>query len=925
MAALNAVLNAASGNDGSRGESNTAAQPVPRAEPLVIGSVKTNFGHLEGAAGIAGLIKACLCFHHQAIPPHLHFEQPSSRIDWNPNLKIPTELRPWPHSQQPRFAGVSSFGFGGTNAHVVLGEAPPLPTAQPQVLSKPALTGEVVDRPLLTLSAKSHAALSELAKRHADCLAQLESNALGDYCFTANVGRTPFDYRLAVWGDSPTALATSLREWAEGMGSPPCVTAKAAPSLDLVWHFANDLTPLTCDRLAPISQSERFVSAIENLMNQFPSCRSLSVEDVLGRSTRCLSATESAAAHFCVQLAVAGTWQTLGVNPTGITAAGLGEYAAACVAGVITKDEAVRLIEARQSESAERLREVTTAIHYRDPETPYRTLGALSSDGHAVTDAEYWYQHALVTEQPPALPASVVAGDRAMCLDMGDGRLFGGENRADELRSPSAHKQDSLNSVLARLWVSGIALHWRAITPAARRTANLPRYPFERKRHWYQPEGPQTSRPQATPEASPVRTNGRRAEGSEEKHLLVPLDLATRESVFECDLADLPYLQDHLVGGQAVLPMAGFLELAWSAGHQTLSQNVAVVELSVQRPLEIAPNRPTTVQIVLTPTEDPYRCDCRIMARTSIGWTEHATCTIEPAKPSPLDVEDATPVAEIANGPAEPVIEVDPDELYKRLQLQGIEHGKFYQVMRKLRVIHNDAWGELEAIADPPYSYHLHPALLDGCLQALAGYVDEDADETWLPASVNRYEIDPSIGQHQRLAVSARKIGDGARTPMQFDLQLHDLAGHRLGRLRGVRLTKIPSPRSQLASDRANANPTTSAVVRELMAAADVDRPAIAARYLHHSIAEIMGLELGEIAHDARLDHLGLDSMMAMEIQQEIEETLGANMEVTQFLQGITLTDLSRTLVDQVMRLNPDGGQAALGAQKTQRYVEGAI
>ena len=96
-----------------------------RQTPLWVGSVKTNIGHLEAAAGLAGLIKVVLALEHEAIPPHLHFHQPSPHIPWDRlPLRVPTTLVPWPRGERPRRAGVSSFGFSGTNAHVVVEEAP---------------------------------------------------------------------------------------------------------------------------------------------------------------------------------------------------------------------------------------------------------------------------------------------------------------------------------------------------------------------------------------------------------------------------------------------------------------------------------------------------------------------------------------------------------------------------------------------------------------------------------------------------------------------------------------------------------------------------------------------------------------------------------------------------------------------------------
>src|SRR6516165_7844845 len=175
-----------------------------RSSPLLVGSVKTNCGHLEWAAGVCGLIKVILSMDRGVIPPHLHFRQPSPLIPWDKlPIRIVTEPTPWPAGK--RLVGVSSFGFGGTNAHVIVEQAPARPAASP-----------VVERPMhvLTLSAKSEAALRQLAGRMAEASDRVSSETLGDFCYSANTGRSRFEYRLAMPARSNQDLAAGLREFA---------------------------------------------------------------------------------------------------------------------------------------------------------------------------------------------------------------------------------------------------------------------------------------------------------------------------------------------------------------------------------------------------------------------------------------------------------------------------------------------------------------------------------------------------------------------------------------------------------------------------------------------------------------------------------------------------------------------------------------
>jgi len=203
-----------------------------RGEPLWVGSVKTNVGHLEGAAGIAGVMKVVLALNHQQIPPNLHFHTPSPRIPWSElPVEVPTRPTPWPRAERPRLAGVSSFGFSGINAHVVIEEPPsgkgdrhllceapggsfrqkvPVPFSEPE---PPCY--------LLPLSAKHPEALRELAARYAARFGEIaaagpDGVSLADVCYTAATGRSHYEYRLAVVAETATQARERLEAFFAG-------------------------------------------------------------------------------------------------------------------------------------------------------------------------------------------------------------------------------------------------------------------------------------------------------------------------------------------------------------------------------------------------------------------------------------------------------------------------------------------------------------------------------------------------------------------------------------------------------------------------------------------------------------------------------------------------------------------------------------
>ena len=205
----------------------------PAGDPLLVGSVKTNIGHLEPAAGMAGLIKILLAFQRGRIPRHLHFRNPNPHIPWaDVPVKIAAEAVPWPRSGRARIAGLSAFGFSGTNGHVIL-EEPPEGTRE-MVRLKPDTTYGTTSGDtdpamhLLPLSAKSDAALRALASRYASMLAQGSDDDLASICYTAGSGRAHFPHRAALLVATVDEARRTLAGFAANELSPALRSGKAA-------------------------------------------------------------------------------------------------------------------------------------------------------------------------------------------------------------------------------------------------------------------------------------------------------------------------------------------------------------------------------------------------------------------------------------------------------------------------------------------------------------------------------------------------------------------------------------------------------------------------------------------------------------------------------------------------------------------------
>lgn len=314
----------------------------PIDEPCLVGSVKANIGHTEGAAGIAGVIKAALALRHGAIPGNIHFETPNPNIPWDDiPVRIPATLTPWPATGTPRIAGVSSFGITGTNAHIVLEEAPRIDV--------PSREQVQTERPVvLPISARSQQALRALASAYADRLMDPEAPALTDLAFTAASRRSQLPERLAVTGDSHQALAQRLEAFATGQPSAglACGTApEQAPRL--VFVFPGQGGQWIGMGLRLMATEPVFNSALARCDAAIEAETGWSLFDVLRAGpdeSRLDEIDVVQPAIFAMQVALAELLASWGIRPDVVVGHSLGEAAAAYTAGILSLDDAAAII-----------------------------------------------------------------------------------------------------------------------------------------------------------------------------------------------------------------------------------------------------------------------------------------------------------------------------------------------------------------------------------------------------------------------------------------------------------------------------------------------------------------------------------------------------------------------------------------------------
>ncbi|MEV6449470.1 SDR family NAD(P)-dependent oxidoreductase [Amycolatopsis sp. NPDC051716] len=365
-----------------------------RPPPLLVGSVKTNVGHLEAAAGVCGLIKVALMLHHRRIPPHLHFRDPNPHVDWaGLPVTVATELTDWA-GERPRLAGLSSFGFSGTNAHAVLAEAPAPAAPDPDE--------EEADRAeLLVVSASTAAGLDATVAAYGDYLRRT-GDGWRDIARTAGAHRRHLPHRTAV-------VARSPREAADRLSGPAARTGRAAgpedrPGLLFVYSGQGAQWPAMGDGLLADPAARAVLESCDEAVRELAGW-SLLDELTAPREVSRLDDTRYAQpAIFAVQAALSARWRRWGVVPDAVIGHSVGEIAAAHTAGAFDLETALHIVVRRAEAMAST-----------------RDSGAMAAVGlpaDAVEDLLGPFEGRLHVAAVNSPANTVVAGDRAALDDL---------------------------------------------------------------------------------------------------------------------------------------------------------------------------------------------------------------------------------------------------------------------------------------------------------------------------------------------------------------------------------------------------------------------------------------------------------------------------------------------------------------------------
>ncbi|NKQ19010.1 type I polyketide synthase [Brevibacillus laterosporus] len=478
------------------------AFPTEQKSFCGIGSVKSNIGHLDTAAGVAGFLKTVLALKHKQLPPTLHFNRPNPRINLvNSPFYVVKDLQSWEHEGYPLRAGVSAFGYGGTNVHVILEEAP---TTE----SEPSQSNQYI----FPLSARSLTALDNATNQLVEYLCNQQKTEVADVAYTLQIGRREFPYRRAIVAtNSEEAIAQLLAS----KGNAELAKDHQCEVIFLFHrHGFSDGNLL----LELYSSEPMFKNALDRCFNQVQFITGYDLRNVLYPQytlddiARVLKQPEiSELLSFVLQYGLASLFIARGVKPTGMSGFGIGEYVSAVVGEVMTLEEALSLVIARgkvlysQTATVEDFQRLTQTISLQSPRLPFisSVTGTWITNQQA-SDFGYWVQHLYeqveeavgleeVAKTADVLFLQLFASDEqrtclAKCIDDKVERIVTVMNQEDVNSSVSQFLQS-----LGTLWTLGKTPEWKSFyDKEKRRRVSLPTYPFEKQRYWPDSPTPQT-------------------------------------------------------------------------------------------------------------------------------------------------------------------------------------------------------------------------------------------------------------------------------------------------------------------------------------------------------------------------------------------------------------------------------------------------
>ncbi|NES02153.1 MAG: acyltransferase domain-containing protein [Okeania sp. SIO2F4] len=893
------------------------------APALMLGSVKTNIGHLEAGAGIASLIKVVLAMQHGEIPPHLHLTQLNPHISQvGTAVNIPTKLTPWlPTKDGKLFAGISSFGFSGTNSHLILESFNGVRSQESGVRSRGEWPFALTERPLhlLTLSAKTETALKELKNRYQKYLevGTFHGTSLPDICFTSNTGRSHFSHRLAVVGESPAEMIEQLATIeipAESTVKPkiaflfPGVGCQyinmgrqlfdTQPTFRKTLERCDEiLRPYLKDSLLQILYPEADEGR-PNPLTPFPATeggdkKSLSLQE------RGLDETYAQATVFAIEYALAELWKSWGIEPDVVMGQDVGEYVAACVAGVFSLEDGLKLIIKELNPS-----EVT----YSPPNISFisNITGKLATQGE-IANPEYWQNHINNTVEFSDGIQTLYENQYNLFVEISPQPIFDKFAKTVKLSPqftqgtwlPSLDQTKAdwevLLSSLAKLYQLGADIDWEGFDrDYQRQRLQLPTYPFQRQRYWINKTEKQSNTILSAQLSHPLL----------DKRLYSPLSETQIESQFVLD--KLPLVGDHRIGGTPLVNFVVYLEMVVGALKEVFGKlSYHFEDVSVSQALIMPESETRTVQLILSP-ESEGKISFKIFSlpteENMTAWILHASGKIC-FENQPL-VERKHPQVFPEHYPEK----ISSSEFYPMVEKRGIKLGKSCQLLDTVWRQDGEAIAKIKLLenSNSSNSYLLPLGIIDAWIQILSVCFPAEVPDMYLLVGLENFQF-YSYSDRQLWGKAKLETNGNYEETIQGNLWLFDETGVLVGEITNAQLKRVSFEtlrRAEQGSNSSSKPRRKSNISPEIVLGTPIkERSLILEKYLIEELAVALQLNPSKLNSQQPLATI-IDSLMAFELRKAIETDLRIQLPIEEFLGESNIAQLATTILEKLNLAN---------------------
>jgi microcystin synthetase protein McyD len=737
------------------------------SQPLLIGSVKTNLGHLAAAAGISGLIKTILSIYHGEIPAHLNFQKPNPHINWDSiPLHVVTQTRPWTQGNgKIKAAGVSSFGASGTNAHAILSEPP-------QVQSSTKTTFPV----LVTLSAKDEERLRLLAANFVNYIDQKPEVNLTDIAFSLNTGRFHHKQRLTLLVSNTASFKEQLRAFVNGNDREANIIygeVRVNTKIAFVCNDARTIFPAMGKEL--FVNEPVFRDALMQCDRLFQNYLNFSIEDLLDNNQDINDPLYVHPTLFALQYALCELWKSWGIRPSAILGNGLGEYIAAQQAGIFSIGDAVKLVATRvhlfSEQSGEKeflaFQKVAEEVSYRNPQ-----LTLISNNGEVANNyiktAAYWLQQLHHLDNIEKGIFTLHQMGYQIFLEIGNqpiNNIVHSKLPANEILCLCSLAKDCSNyqqiqTVIAELYVRGVNINWQEFHRSrSGQKISLPSSPFIRKRYWV--------------DAIKSNRSGHPLLGDR-----FPSPLSSIQYRASISQNNPEFLTEHQVFGKPIFPGAAFIEMALAAAQ---SQAVILENIEFQKAL-LLQEQEDTLQLII---EQNF---FQIYQQSNNNWDVLVTGGIDSL--NILDANRQNLEQIVANCPEQ----MEINSFYERYQKSGVNYGSSFQIINKLQRGKNSAFAKIKLTQIQcleAEKYKFHPVMLDACFQAIAAILfQQESSVTYVPVRIAKFQFFKSPGAS---VISAARLTKNSNNYIISNIDIYSEQGELLVAITGFELKSVQS------------------------------------------------------------------------------------------------------------------------------------